>query len=309
MAFARIGRWLGRHHPDTLPTRLHRRRIYVLPTPSGLAFVAALLVLLIGSINYGLNLGHALVFLLAGLGVVSTVQACRNLSALVVTQIHAEPVFAGAPLIVQLTLENPQPRARTAVRVELAGQATPLDIAPADRAIASLPQPTRQRGQLPVGPITISTTWPLGLVRAWSVVRTESSSLVYPAPEADPPPLPHGHPSDGGRPQGVGDEDFSGLRPHRRNDSPRHIAWKAVAAGRPMLTKEFTGYQTESTVLDWTTLPDALNPDARAARLAAWALEAHTRGLKYALCTPAERLPAGRGAAHLAACLARLAVA
>ena len=309
MAFARIGRLLGRHHDDTLPTRLHRRRIYVLPTPSGLAFVAALVVLLIGSINYGLNLGHALVFLLTGLGVISTIQACRNLSALILTHIHAEPVFAGAPLTVQLTFENPQPRVRTALRVELAGQATHIDIAPSDHTIASLPQPTRQRGRLPVGPITISTTWPLGLVRAWSVVRTESSSLVYPAPEADPPPLPHGHPSGGGRAQGVGDEDFAGLRPHRHNDSPRHIAWKAVAAGRPMLTKEFAGHQAASIVLDWATLPAALNPDTRAARLAAWALEAQQRGLNYALFVPADKLPAGRGAGHLAASLARLAVA
>lgn len=309
MALARIGRLLGRHHHDTLPTHLHRRRIYVLPTPPGVAFVAALLVLLLGSINYGLNLGHALVFLLTGLGVVSTVQACRNLSALTATRIHAPAVFAGEPLTVQLTLENPQPRQRIALRVAIAEQATDIHIAPSASAIAHLPQPTRQRGWLPVGAVTISTTWPLGLVRAWSVLRTESSSLVYPAPEVDPPSLPYGNLRGGARPQGVGDEDFAGLRPHRRNDSPRHIAWKAVAAGRPMLTKEFTDHQAESIVLDWFALPATLDPDARAARLTAWALNAQARGLSYALITPAGRLPAGRGARHLAVCLARLAVA
>jgi len=45
----------------------------------------------------------------------------------------------------------------------------------------------------------------------------------------------------GGAQGGSGSEDFSGLRSHTPSDSPRHIAWKAVAREQPMLTKQFTG--------------------------------------------------------------------
>jgi hypothetical protein len=55
----------------------------------------ALVVMLLGAINYNLALGHALVFLLAGLGVVGMIHTFRNLFGLVITPGRCEPVFAG----------------------------------------------------------------------------------------------------------------------------------------------------------------------------------------------------------------------
>ena len=61
--------------PQPAPCALSRRTIYILPNRSGLLFAVVLLTLLIGAINYNLALGHALVFLLAALGLVSMVHA------------------------------------------------------------------------------------------------------------------------------------------------------------------------------------------------------------------------------------------
>ena len=52
---------------DVLPLKIEHQRIYIVPSKRGLAFLTALAVCLIASINYQLNLGYALSFLLSGL--------------------------------------------------------------------------------------------------------------------------------------------------------------------------------------------------------------------------------------------------
>ena len=62
----RITRWIaGRDGPEAGDVLLDRRRVYILPTAPGLGFGVALLVLLVGSINYSLQLGFLLTFLVA----------------------------------------------------------------------------------------------------------------------------------------------------------------------------------------------------------------------------------------------------
>ena len=57
---SRIGQWLQwlrhRHAPEPGTIVLGQRRIYILPTRQGLGFALALLVMLIGAINYNLSL-------------------------------------------------------------------------------------------------------------------------------------------------------------------------------------------------------------------------------------------------------------
>ena len=56
--------WQWERTPARAPVRLAQNRVYVVPTLAGLVFAAVLVVMLITSINYGLGLGYAFVFLL-----------------------------------------------------------------------------------------------------------------------------------------------------------------------------------------------------------------------------------------------------
>jgi hypothetical protein len=88
-------RWAMRvRPPEPAPIVLSQRRVYVLPTPAGVAYTMALCVILLGAMNYNLSLGHALVFLLAGLGIVAILHTFRNLSSRCVPA--AESVFAAS---------------------------------------------------------------------------------------------------------------------------------------------------------------------------------------------------------------------
>ena len=75
----RVRRWLrfdGVVEPN--PIVLGQGRIYVLPTRAGLAFIVALLIMLLTSINYTLSLGYGMVFLLGALMTVSAFHACSS---------------------------------------------------------------------------------------------------------------------------------------------------------------------------------------------------------------------------------------
>ncbi|HEY5720436.1 MAG TPA: DUF58 domain-containing protein, partial [Gammaproteobacteria bacterium] len=85
----RLERFLVGSGPEPGPLELHRRRVYILPTRAGLAFALLLLLLLLGSINYGNNLGFVLTFLLGGMAWAAMHHTYRNLVRL--------RVAAGAP--------------------------------------------------------------------------------------------------------------------------------------------------------------------------------------------------------------------
>ena len=74
---------LFRHAPaDRDPVTLRHRRIYILPTKRGIAFLATLAMALLTSLNYSLSLGFGTTFLLAGLVAASLIHTFRNLAGI-----------------------------------------------------------------------------------------------------------------------------------------------------------------------------------------------------------------------------------
>lgn len=306
----RLSGWLLRvGPPEPSPIVLGQNRIFVLPTRAGVGFAGALLVMLIASINYNLGLGFALVFLLGGVGVASMVHAFRNLLNLSMRPGRAAPVFAGETAQFHLLVGNARSRRRPALKLGTPRADTPFELAADETLDVALTVPSTRRGRMRLGRVVLETTYPLGLIRAWCVLVPDLDGLVYPAPERDAPPLPRGAQSDGGeRPRRSGDEDFAGLRRHRLTDSPRHVAWKAVARGGPMLTKEFAGAEGGDVTLDWNALPEDLDVEARLSRLTAWVVAAAAESVAFSLRLPGGRYGPDSGTAHEEACLKRLAL-
>ena len=66
MIRGRIRRWFENRLPRSDSWVLTQRNLYILPTKAGWGFCVTLLVMLLASVNYQLNLGYALTFLLGG---------------------------------------------------------------------------------------------------------------------------------------------------------------------------------------------------------------------------------------------------
>jgi uncharacterized protein (DUF58 family) len=290
---------------------LGHRRVYIVPTRLGWMYAATLGILLVGSINYALQLGFALTFLLAGMGIAGMVHTTRNLARLAVSTARTEPVFAGETAQFRLLLDNRAHYDRPAILVRHTGSGAQvvLDVPAGALGEAVLPVPAQRRGWLPLGRVMLETRFPLGLFRAWSYVEPDAHCLVYPRPERTPLPAPVAIAAAGAaHAHAQGSDDFSGLRAYQPSDSPRHVAWKAAARSEDMLTKQFSGAAGVQLWLDWSQLRGAANAEQRLSRLAGWVLAAEQAGAAYGLRLPGlERAP-GRGEAHRSACLQALAL-
>lgn len=305
--------WLFRFGQDReTPIVLTRRRIFILPTATGFTYAGVLIVMLVGAINYNLSLGHALVFLLAGLGMVAMVHTFRNLAGLSIAPGRIEPAFAGEIARVPLYLANGRAEARRALHCRFAGNDAAEVVVPANgKAQVAVPFRTERRGRLIPGRLTLETRYPLGLFRAWSHPHPALHCLVYPKPVQRPLPSPTPIADPGLARGDGGQEDFAGLRLRQPADSPRHIAWKAVARNveaYPLLVKHFAGGAGDELWLDWNLLADEDDVEARLSILTGWVLAAEAAQIAYGLAFPGCRIAPACGSAQRDACLEALAL-
>ena len=304
----RLFRWRS---DGTAPLRLGQRRVFIVPSRGGLLFALALIVMLLGAVNYNLALGHALVFLLAGLGIVGMIHTFRNLHGLVVTPGRCEPVFAGETAHFPLVLDNDRPSPRPAL--ELAadlGFPVNATVDAKKGTKTNIPLTAHRRGWLELPRVRLSTRYPLGLFTAWAYLQPAMRCLVYPCPVAAP--LPPALPSAAGgeRSGDGGQEDFAGFRQRQPADSPRHIAWKASARDMegPLLVKQFAGGAQVEGIFDWQQTDPTLPEETRLGILPGWVLAADAADIRYGLRLPALDIPSASGDAHRQCCLEALAL-
>jgi uncharacterized protein (DUF58 family) len=307
----RIGDWIfPPRGPEAGPVVLGQRRVYILPTRGGLGFALTLLMMLVGSINYNLSLGFILTFLLTGAGIVSMLHTWRNLANVALVPGKSQPVFMGELAAFSIGVRNAGRIGRTSLAIELRGGAPVyFDVdAEADRFVR-VTTPATRRGLLHPGRFRIFTTYPLGLFHAWANVDLAVSCLVYPRPESGNVALPPAQAAGAEGPaSGAGEDDFAGLRTYHPGDSPRRIAWKAVARGHAFLTKQFSGSAAIELWLDYDDVPAAMGPEARLSRLARWVVDSESAGLKFGLRLPDLQLEPEVGAVHRDRCLQALAL-
>ncbi|HVI58448.1 MAG TPA: DUF58 domain-containing protein [Luteimonas sp.] len=304
---ARALSWARPRRPEPLPATLDRHRVYILPTAFGWFFLLLLLAMLVGALNYNNNPALLLALLLGGAANTSLFAAHLQLSGLDVVAIDAEPVAAGRPLQLSLHARARQGRERRGLRVECGGSAATLSLDDGAGS-ATLEIPTRRRGWLDPGRVRLSTTRPLGLARAWAWVWPESPLLVYPAPEANGPPLPTGSGDQAQARLHPAGDDVHHLRAYRRGDPRRAIAWKPSARHGALLVREYEQPVGADIVLDWRAV-DGLAWEDRIRRLARWVDEAEREGRRWRLQLPGQPpLGPARGADHRHACLRALAL-
>jgi len=308
-----IGRRVFRLSPDdALPLRIEHRRIYILPTRRGWAFLAVLLLMLVAAINYALSLGYALCFLLTGLFAASLLHTYRNLAGLELAGIRAGDGFAGDGIAFRLTLVTLPGRARRGIELVTRDRRarTRVDLEAGSTGVATLVVPGERRGALPLGRVTLASDWPIGLWRTWSYAHAPVRALVFPAPERAPPPLPQRADGDGcSDTRAAAEGDVAGLRPYADGDLPSRIAWKSAARGTALqvrLLERSDGPARTTLDLEATALPGL---DARLSRLCAWVLEATRRGTPFSLALPgAPTLAHALGEAHRHQALSALAL-
>jgi len=304
-----ISDWIFRASvPETPPVTLVQRRIFILPTRHGYVFAFTVLILLLASINYALSLGFTLTFLLASMAGVAMLHTWRNLAHLRLRPGRCDAVFAGQTAHFVVSVETPS-QTRYSIGVRRRGdEPVYADVSADEMASISLALTDTHRGIARCGRLEVFTRYPLGFFHAWSYVDFGLTVLVYPRPDplAGTPPAQSRSASEEGIPI-AGDEEFNMLRAYRPGDTPKQIAWKALAREQGLLTKEFNATASSELWLDWNE-SRAPSVEGRLSILCHWVIQAESFGQSYGLRIPGREIAPGRGEAHRARCLEALAM-
>lgn len=302
--------WVNRRIPPAREVVLTQRNVFILPTGSGFAFLALLLALLLTGINYESNLVFALTFLLGGLFIVGVLHTYANLAGLRVGAGPAPSVFAGeqASFAVQLRDEGRRPHEGIALAWP-GGEGGAGRVAPLGEDQVLLFARAERRGRLRPGRLRLESRYPLGLLRAWSWLDLDMCCLVYPRPApAGPLPLDTGHGEEGSATRDPGAEDFSGFRNYAPGDPLRHVAWKTLAKGQPLQTREYVAFADRRVWLSWAQTDGLGGTEQRLALLCRWVLDLHALNADFGLDIPGTRLEPAAGDAQRDRALAALAL-
>ena len=295
---------------DELPVTVKHERIYILPTKRGLAFLCVLAIMLIAAINYGLNLGYALCFILVGLFFSCLLATYQNLVQLQFNAITASDTFEGSALSYKVTIADRYKRGRSSITLGAAGATDVIDIEASGSSNAILTIKKPHRGIHSLGRITVSSDYPLGLWRGWGYIHAPTSAYVYPKPEK--PCVEFASilsDSDKAKRRSAGEQEYSGLKSYETTDSPARIAWKRVAAGTGWYSKQFSAQGVQSEVaIRWSDTPSNQSVEQRLSRMCAWVVKAKDENTVFSFELPTfDAHKSDRGSEFSKSCLRALA--
>lgn len=301
--------WLNRRVPPRRRVVLHRGNVFIFPSRTGFAFIGLIALLILAAINYQNSMVFGLAFLLASTFALAISHTFRNLSGLTIEAAGVRPVFAGEHAEFGVRLIRATPRGHHALWLGWPGEIPQnVDLDEESEQRLHIPVLASARGWLDPGRLRLETTWPLGLLRAWTWLDLAQAALVYPQPLLAGPPrraaLANG---EGEQLVAEGHDDFVGLRPYRPGDSLKHIAWKSFAQEGELMVKEYGGHADRRLWLDFEVLA-GLGVEERLSTLCGWVLACEAARDEYGLRLPGVEIAPGHGEAHRAELLRALAL-
>ena len=323
----RLQTWFENRLQLTDNVTLTQRTVYILPTRPGLMLGLTLLTLLVASINYQLNLGYLLTFLLAGSALVGMHVCHGTLRGLAMHLVAPGAHHAGASTAFDINLTNNRRSIRYGIGLSVLNPAANkqkrrhwawTDVPAQGSSLVQIAFTPARRGLHRLPTLTAETRFPLGTFRVWTVWRPAAQMLVYPAPELHAPPLPAGVPRPGGATVAIKAQssgEFEGVRGYRRGDPMKLVVWKKASAASEQTSSEGGGLIVRDTQQAqqkelWLDFMQAGSGDIerKLSRLCAWVLQAERLGLAYGLRLPAREIKPASGEAHKRQCLEALAL-
>ena len=256
---------------------------------------------------------YLLLFLLASVFLVSIPHTLINFTGIRVRIESAKPTFAGDEVCLPVEIMNTSRATRYGIEVVLPDADKARErvdcIVRESAARLTLRFPAHQRGEHKVQTLDLTSCYPLGFVRAWRRFVSNQTYLVYPRPAGNSQlPTNRSRFVDSWVQQGTGPgDDFAGVRAYVRGESQRHIDWKAVARGQPLMTKQFAVETKGAVCLDFFELRSG-DVEERLSQLTLWVIEAERARQPYGLRLPGTEISAAFGQMHFHSCLRALSL-
>lgn len=245
----RWNRWLAHRLPPASQVQLQHKTLFIFPSRFGALYLLMVLLLYLLSTNFQNNLILAMSLLLLSLFITCIWHCYRNLAGLQISALSTAPHFVGQSLRFSVQISADE-RPRYALQLSAAEGAAELLPELHQQASLGVTFHPLRRGWFKPGRLRLSSHYPLGLLRCWTLLDLQQQALIYPAPIAGPLPLSPGPGTDENSPtdsavhlprggQRSGNDELVGVRPYRPGESPSQIAWRQHAQGRGLFSKEF----------------------------------------------------------------------
>lgn len=311
--------WFENRLPLSDHITLTQRTVYILPTRPGLMLGVTLMILMVASINYQLNLGYLLTFLLAGSALIG-MHVCHGTLRGLALHLQAPGAhYAGATAPVDIRLTNTRRATRHGIGLSILDSHASkhwvwTDVPGQGNSTVQVAFKPAGRGLHRLPTLTAETRFPLGTFRVWTVWRPAAQVLVYPAPESHAPPLPPSEPRSGdaanaSRARDTG--EFDGVRGYKRGDPLRLVVWKKAAkadeSGNGLVVRDSAQANAHELWLDFMQAGTA-DKEHKLSRLCAWVLAADKQAVVFGLRLPSVSIPPASGEVHKRQCLEVLAL-
>lgn len=304
--------WLKRRIPQQKSHRLQHKNIFILPTKAGLGFVVLVVMIWLMGTNYQNNLVLGTAFLLLATVLVCIHFTYGNLSGVEVSVLKTHPGFLGEDGQVDLLIKRTGDRIYESLELSWpGGNRVEVSLIEESQMRVRLSVPLLYRGWYHPPRLKIVTSFPLGLIFAWSNLDLSAPILTYPKPISTSVKPERQLLDDSGdllrQQQLVGHEEFAGLREYAAGDSLRNIDWKVLARGQGLVSRLYEDYVSQHFWLDWQQF-QGMDKEARLSRLCACVLEHGDGDMEYGMRLPAQEIRPGSGKQHQATILEALAL-
>ena len=298
--------WLTRRMPVLEEVRLHRRNIFILPSKFGVVFAALNILLFVLGVNYQNNLVIMLSSFCFSLFMTTMLMCYQNMAGILIKPIANQEYVAQQLLSIQCYLMTS--KTKHGITFNYKHEPSLFVSSIKEQQTISLALNKRQRGVCQLPRLIIGSQYPLGLFRAWANLEFEQEIVVFPAALAYVAKLSAIAQSDGAHSarRTFSGDSFSGLEPYREGESLKRVAWKQVAQGKGLLSKQFEQTLGEPQWLDISDI-DATNVELKLSHLVYLVNYFASKNQPFGLRLGNQKLGVGQGNAHRFSALTLLA--
>lgn len=255
-------KWLNKRIPAATQHHLNHHNIFIFPAKFGLLFLSLCVLLFLLGTNYQNNLMLLLCYFLLAMFLVNLLASYINFARIDLQIGKCPEVFVGDNLDVPIWLNanndiaspthgllnfkfqatQRKPNKKITTQHDQSGTLIDADVFTNP---ISLSQMCQQRGKLTLSRVTVESFYPLGLYRCWTHLAFSHEITVFPKPLPCDIQL-HLSQKNSAKESGeianqqTGHDDFSHLKAYQIGEPLNHVAWKQLAKGRGMVSKQFS---------------------------------------------------------------------
>ena len=255
-------KWLNKRIPAAAQHHLNHHNIFIFPAKFGLLFLALCVLLFLLGTNYQNNLMLLLCYFLLAMFLVNLLASYINFARIDLQIGKCPEVFVDDNLhiplwlnansdgsfpangLLQFKFQAIKHKSSNKTKTQPKQPSTLVDADAFSNPI-NLSQKCQQRGKLTLSRVTVESFYPLGLYRCWTHLAFTHQITVFPKPLPCEIRLHVSEHNSAKKSAEIaneqsGHEDFSHLKTYQIGEPLNHVAWKQLAKGRGMVSKQFS---------------------------------------------------------------------